>query len=93
MDRTPTVDDAMALLTDRQYIVARTTTPLLEVGTAVLRVLQGNGASEAEARTLVVQAADRLCGHVEVTQHPSGHHIRDEFHIYVPRDRFPPADH
>lgn len=98
MDRTPTVDDATALLTDRQYIVGRTATELLEVGSRVLNVLQDRGASLEDARALVAEAAKRLGGHIEVTQHPSGNRagrpiIRDKFHIYVPRDRFPPADH
>jgi hypothetical protein len=85
VDPKPTVEDAVALLTDRQYLVGSDSRTHHQVGSRVLNVLQEQGASEDEARMLAGQAATRLRGYVKVTD--------GKLQIYVPRDAFPPPEH
>ena len=89
---TPTVEDAIELLTDRQHVVPGQTgaRSLVEVRASAIRLLlHQRGADDDTARGLIVQAVDRLGGKVAVEHRRGGLRadgpvMRSQFRVWVP---------
>jgi hypothetical protein len=87
-----TLDDAVQMVTDAEYVVALESPDAeereLQVSRLVDALLERGASSRDEARTLALQAVEQVGGHGDVP-HPTGEPDRPgELRLWVPADAF-----